>query len=324
MPEKDRGGLCSDTLKVLLVAFVALSFTLAASAQDDGSPVTLEEAKKSLERAKTHINDMKDENLPTLRVRDIYIDANATLVALREGGKEDFSRVVEKVERIPEIKRQALRTKDELEALEQRVNDLRKRGINTTEVEESFQKANREFRNERYEEARGAIDTTYDRVSEAEATSTQVKAFTAAARQNIAYYVSNNLWELIGGFIAFILLAIEGWREYDAYSLVKRRRKLRLRRQVIRDLISEAQRLYFKEREMSESTYNIKNEKYSKMVLDVNRELPVIESRIRDTNTIVTWLAEEKPIEEEYAQIAEARGDVAEDISNPVSKGSEE
>lgn len=241
---------------------------------------SLGEANATLGRAEEAVGEMDGAGLPTNRVEDLLGQANSTFeaqVSLNESGKKaDFSVVVEKSEEIIDVKKDAFMANDQLEVLSERIAEM-EGSYNISEVNSSYRAAVQEFEDERFERCLEKVDETYEKISEAEAASTRLRAVYEASRENIVSFVMRNwLFLIIGGAVA-VFLGWMGKREWRYYRLKSEKEQLDIRKKVLQDLIEETQKKYFETGEIPESTYNIRTSKYGDMIRDINRRIPLLE-----------------------------------------------
>jgi len=263
-------------ITVIAICFLLSSLTIAQSAQ---------KAKVKLNSAQTAIQEMEKEGMQTTRVNDLFFQANISYqahLALNQSGKQtDFSQTIENCEKIIEIKNTAFNVYDEIEALENRIEGLEDKDLNLSKIKASFRSAKEEFRSERYEQAEEKVDETYKRISESQAISNRLQAIYDATRKNIAYFIRNN-WQW---FTLLLVVALVGGaiakRRIEIYLLRKKKQRLLLRKETIKNLIEEAQYSYFEKGDISEETYSTRTDKFGEMLRDLNRRIPLVEEDLR-------------------------------------------
>lgn len=269
--------------KILIIFGLILLFTPLAVSQ------TGKEAYKEIQEVEEAINEMNQTGLPTKRASDLLKEANISYksqVAVNQtGGDPDFSRVMETTEKIRNIKREAYRVEDEIKALEERIQDLESTNLDLKEVKNTFNQAKEEFASERFEQAKEKIDQTYEEISSAQAVSTRVRAIYEASRENVVSFVRNNWRTLLIVLVSFPASFWIAYREVYFYLLKKRKKRLKMRKGVIKDLIKESQYKYFEKGDMPEATYNVRTSKYGEMIRDLNRRIPLINEELMKRNS---------------------------------------
>ncbi len=269
--------------KAVIIYLAILLVGAVAVAQEE---VTWSESLQRLESARESVKEMRDAGIPDQRVTDLYEQVNATFYAENRSLTPDYSSVVEGARQIESIRQIAFRVHDNLQILNETVKELRREGLNTSEVEQHFHNARIEFRNERFEAAQDQIEETYNAISNARALSTRAAAFSEAARQNIVSFIDRNKWRLLVWTVVLALLGIFGYREVRAFLLFRRKQRLQKRKTVLEELIAESQREYFEEGGLPEETYKTRMDKYGEMIRDINRQLPIIKEELEEKFTL--------------------------------------
>lgn len=260
----------------IFVLFAVLLLVSAATGE------TAQEASNALEEAENVIQEMNNSDIPTQRVSDLYEQANKTYSAQlkrnRSGKETDYSIVLDTVEQIKDIRTEAFRTKDQLDILRSRINELDKdKELNLSEAKEELEEAEIEFEDERFEKSQEHINLAYQEISEAQSTVTQAQAFASATQDRFQTFLENNWKRLTAAILIVAVFSYLLYKEYQIYSLKKKKQNLKQKREVLQDLISETQKKYFQKNELAESAYNTRTDKYGEMIRDINRQIPLID-----------------------------------------------
>lgn len=290
----DRGkGLVSVAIIMTLLSF-------SAAGQEDVNP------EQELEEIRSIVVEMNESGIPTQRVEDLYSQANSTYntqLARNESGKEtDYSGISEALEQVEDIRTKGFRTKDQIELLRSRIEELDKnQDLNLSAAKSQLEDAEVEFRDERFERAQEHIDNGYEEISEAQSAVTQAQAFAEATQDNLRNFVEEN-WKILSAVSgSSIIIIYIVYKEYLILRLKKRRKKLKRKRDVLQDLIAESQDKYFQKNDLSESAYNTRTDRYGEMIRDINRQLPLIEEELEKRNSL-SLLIREKFLEGEEAE----------------------
>jgi Arc/MetJ family transcription regulator len=119
----------------------------------------------ALQNANNSIQEMQKMGFPTTRPSDILLEAQQIFLAQtaleEQKGNPDYTLVLERLQKIESIKRQAIETNDELKALEIQIEEL---DIDTKHVKEIYNQAVEEFNAERYERAKEKIELAYKKI----------------------------------------------------------------------------------------------------------------------------------------------------------------
>lgn len=303
--------------KTLTLALLTLLVITSASAASGNYT----EIRNQLEDARNAIQKMENAGIPTERVESLYTTANRSFMAQKtlaeqQGIKPDFSRTRELVNQIINIKQTAMRVNDRINSLEERINELEKRDLNLTGVKQAFQNLNQTFQNQRFEEAENQVEKVYAEISEAQSVQTQVQAFASAQQENLATiyqnsltYAVNNWKKLSIATILGIILVVVSFREYKLWRLEKRREDMLDKKEVIEDMIEEAQHQYFVKGKGSEIAFNTRMDKFQEMKRDTEQEINELESRLQSIKGLPVISPEIKERSEEF----QAQGEVMEE-----------
>ena len=220
-----------------------------------------------------------------MRIKDTYSLAEqiyfAQIVAEDKKQVGEYGIILEKCREIKNIKIKAFQNRDELRVLEERINETSKnKEVNLSGVLESFEKARQEFYDERYEQSLVLIDNTYQKISEAESSAAQSKIFYIAASKTLANFFIKNWWIIL--IVVVILLGIYfiTKNRIEKYLIKRRIKKLGLEENVLKELITKTQKDYFEKGVISEGNYNIKMKKFSELIRDIHREVPLLKEEL--------------------------------------------
>jgi len=270
---------------VISVIFILLIASFTSFVYAQGEKREKEVAYEAILAAKDHMSKMQAAGFSIKRVNDTVIEAIVLYegqVALEEKtGSADYSKVIETANSVAEIRKEAFKVYDELNALSKRLEELSK-SQDMTEAIEIFNEAKREFEDERYEQTREAIDTCYKKINELQATFTRIKAIYEASTKTLAGFFARNYKTLT--IIALILLIIYFFfgEKIMCYFLNRAIRKLEIEKQTLSNLIKKAQYEYFQKGAISEATYRIRISKFSELIRDINRRIPLLRVKIEE------------------------------------------
>ncbi len=239
------------------------------------------EANNSLSEAKLAIQQMKEANFSVQRVTDLFLEAEQIFksqVALKNaGGKPDFSLILDRTKKILELKEKSFRISDELKALRLRIDES---DVNTSEVEEIYLEAVKEFNDERYDRSEELIEKAYRKLSELESRAARIAAFYEAVSKTFENFIKEN-WKKIVFISAIILLLLVIFHNrIKVYRLKRKLERLKLRRKVLNELIAKNQMDYFQFRKIGEDTFHIREKKFGELVRDIDRQIPLIREQL--------------------------------------------
>ncbi|MCK5023781.1 MAG: hypothetical protein KAS04_06400, partial [Candidatus Aenigmarchaeota archaeon] len=274
--------LAVSIIAVLVAGFLYTNSTgiptgLAVASFDESLDV-----KNALWNANSDLQIMKDAGLSTVRYNDLLMFTeqiyNIQYTIEKEGGNSDYSEFYKKINELQKMKFNAFKAMDELDALELTMNQID--GIDISEAENIYNESKTEFLSERYEKSMDLVNDAYEKISELESVETRIAVFYEATSRNITSLISNS-WKEILIAIGAIVFAFFMLKKPIKRKLIKRKiKELVIRKETLKDMISKTQREYFDRGELSESNYHIRTRKYSDMIREINRQIPLLKEEL--------------------------------------------
>ncbi len=235
----------------------------------------------SLSKAEFKIKEMKEANLSTERVSDVYLKAkqlyDAQVALEKAGGKPDYSLAKKKIKKIEDLKEKGFLLADELKALKLRIKES---DVNTTKAEIIYSEALKEFEDERYEKAKKLIEKTYTKLSELESTAARIGAFYEAVSKTFENFIRENFKKIISVILIISVTLIVLRNRIKIYRLKKKLRLLELRKEILKKLIKKTQSDYFEKGIIGEDTYTLRIDKFGELIRDINRQIPLVKANI--------------------------------------------
>jgi len=265
---------------ILLIASF-MSFALAQQEEKREKEVAYE----AILAAKDHMSKMQAVGFSVKKANDTILEATALYeaqVALEEKtGSADYSKVIETANSVAEIRKEAFEVNDELNALNSRIEELSK-SQDMSEAIAIFNEAKKEFEDERYEQAKEAIDRCYQKINELQATSTKIKAIYKASTKTLAGFFERN-YKVIAVIVFIALIIYFIFRDKIALNLVKKGiERLQLEKETLAEMIKQTQFDYFQKGSMSESMYRVRETKFGELTRDIERRLSIERFKLED------------------------------------------
>lgn len=280
---------------LILASLIVMAMLLANSISAEEA-VTLGTANSSLSLEAQQINSslsllekdmekMAAEGFRINRYNDTLTEAYQLFeiqAALEKNGMEtDYTRLYDKIGALTELKQNAYQAMDELKALELAINQSKI--ANLSLVLEIYDNAESELNSERYENCILAIDKAYKKMSELEAIQTKLKAFYEATSRGVWNFIKER-WEIILAVtVLVIVLYLITYPKIKVKVLSVKIDRLERRKVAITNLIAKTQKDYFEEGKIPETVYLIRTKKYSEMIRDINRQIPLLREEIELT-----------------------------------------
>ncbi len=263
---------------IIMSLFFSLNFSQAYSNESIEAKVCLNESLQIMQ-------DMHDAGFNTLMANDTYYLAEqiyfAQLVAEDKKQVGEYGIILGKCKEIKDIKIKAFQNRDELRVLEERINETSKnKDVNLTGVLESFGTAKQEFYDERYGQSLILIEETYQKISEAESNAAQSKVFYIAASKTLGNFFIKNWWIILSVIAVLLVIYLITKSRIEKFLIKRRIKKLGLEEKVLKELIAKTQKDYFEKGIISEGNYNIKIKKFSELIRDIHREVPLLREEL--------------------------------------------
>lgn len=322
-----------DRKTVLLIFFITLLVGPAAAQSENHS-----EIRETLQDAEQDIQEMREADIPTERVESLWTTANRSFRAQKglaeEGGQADFSRVRELTGNIADLRETALMVNDRLNALQNRIDELEDSNLNLTGVNQAFQEVNSTFHNQRFEDAESQVENVYSEISEAQSVQTQVQAFASAQQESliglynqVTGYAAEN-WKMLS--VAGVLGLVIFWilfREYRLWRLEIRREDMVEKKEVIDNMIEQAQQEYYVKGKGSKIAFETRMDKFQEMKRDTEQEINELESKLQSLEGVPVISPEIRDRSEEFEQegeIMDESGEVKGSLDRISERGEKE
>ncbi len=277
---------CSGKAGKVALAVVLLAVLLIPPSLSQEPSEKALEANASIMEAEKLIEEVSEAGFGTTQLDDILLSARqiyrAQLALESQGGQSDFTLVFEMLDRIEALHSRAFDVGDEIYALKSHVEDVRESGMGMEEIDALFAQAEDEFMKERYDSAASLVEDTYDKISEAESKSTTAYVIYTAATQSLTGFLLQN-WLYMT--IIIVVGASSFFITKNRLTIQRMKRKifhLENEKDILQSLIRKTQDEYFGKKSLAEDTYEIRIKKFSEMMRDINRQIPLLKEQIEN------------------------------------------
>jgi hypothetical protein len=247
------------------------------SRQHDDANASLSEANGSIER-------MRAAGLPLAQVSDLLLLAQEWFSgqsALELAGESpDYRFTFQKVLEIKQIERSAFSVSDELKALLARMGQSAP-GVNLSEAKTLQEEASKEFADGRYSEAQKQIDLAYEKVELAEAQFVHENTMLESTRKTLENFLKDN-WQWMLSALALVGAALFLFQKQIRRAILRSRIKsLIIEKKTLEGMMVATQKGFFKEGSVNETAYDVRMKKYKDLVLNINRQLPLLKEELK-------------------------------------------
>ncbi len=220
---------------------------------------TQQEILALLTKAEENIQLMRDADLQTLYVEDLYEQ-------MRDEASEEYvddEKIREKEHFIAEAKDDALYLADVLELKKEEIREFEEiLGLNVSEAWVLYARAEKELENEHYKNAEETMDTITPSLNYIQIESTRVTTLLKAQRNRFMEWLVDNLIWII---LVVIILGISGYYAYkegEVFYIKKKIQKILLQRKALHDLLIRTQNSYFVDKKISGELFTLKVARY--------------------------------------------------------------
>lgn len=289
----------------MIVAALFLLFCVAAEAQE----ITEEQAFDAILEAQDNIQEMTDSGFNTTMANDLMQDArnafageNYTKLLLeterindtrkREQAKKlieaaknalgdkkgDYPTVLLKTSEIIELRNRAFEVYDLMLALDMRIKELSSI-IELKDAGQKLSEAKTYFYSESYDDAEKTANEGFAIVDRKAAEATELNLLYRAGKENLEFFLRENWKKLLIGLFIALVFGLIFYKQLSIILAKKRLDSLRLERQVLLDLIKKAQYERFNLGAITNKEYEIKTSKFKERIVEVEKEIPVLEEK---------------------------------------------
>jgi len=257
------------------------------------------EAAHSIAQAKINLIEIQERQIPTSNANESYqealqlYDAQMALEELHK--KARFDLIMEYTANVAEIKKVAFNAQDELNIFV-RVFKSSNQSMNLSAMFNDYEAILQSFEEERFEDTINLIEEGYATLSEVQSSQTTFNIFYASTTKNIKDFFATQ-WKtiliIIGAIFLFLLLF---WNTLLRLKIRSELHTLIIRRKSLKELIKKLQSDYFTHKNIPASSYQIKLKKFESMILDINRQIPLLkEDMVKiETKKTPTYLPKDK------------------------------
>lgn len=230
------------------------------------------------------MQEMNESGFNTIRINDTLnsaTDAYLVQKTLKDRRKKyDFAAALSTCEEIKEIKKQAVESSYELEALIKYYNMSLTKDMNTTEIDIIIEEIKNEKSSERYEKIPALIEKAYTEISRTVSSYTALNSFYKNTTRNLKLFLEKN-WKWLGFLVLVLGILFFAYRfRIRKWNIEKKLNALDIRKRTIKSLIMNLQKNYFQGGDVSESEYNIKTKKLAELIRDIDRQIPLLQEEM--------------------------------------------
>lgn len=291
------------SVAIMFIFIIAIAY--AQNATRDDAVKAIEQAEQDMQEmmeagfSVDHINDTLFTAKKALERADFaeLLRKNATGELAEEAKKAlegldyegfTYDNVLEYTQEISSRKEKAYELSDSIRALEIKIEGSKKevvplspiggsRAIDTSGADAILEDAKIAFEKERYDETETLLAEANQNLETKKAELTIVNVITESGK---SFIEKNWLGILIFSAVSVVLGTLV-WKKYRIKRTRDKLKKLKIEHESLQKLMKKTQIERFREGKISESTYNIRMEKYSERLNEVKQTIPVLEDMLK-------------------------------------------
>jgi hypothetical protein len=229
--------------------------------------------------------EMQEDGFNIIRMNDTLKAAKQIhegQMNIKTPSLRDFTLVDSYLEQIHALREQGYVAKDELSYVYSVYEEIKldKPEIDLTEADLVIEEMQFEFDSERYDEAYSLAKDAYSMLIDLEGQYTALNLAYKTTTQTLKSFFVNN-WMAILIVLGSLLIIYLILKNRIGIFLIKHKlKKFAREAEVLKELIKTTQRDYFEGNKMSEATYRIRIKKFSDLMRDINRQIPLLKEAL--------------------------------------------
>ena len=263
-------------LAIFVTIILAFAFLLPCTLAFSNESIY---AKALLDNSSLAIKEMQSKNIHVIRVNELYDEAFSFYqgqIALEENKKKaDYKIIIKNTQNIIKIKNDAMIADDKLKIFLEEYNFV-KQDYDLAEMDQEYNSTIRSFNEERFEDTPALIDKGYQRLSEIQSKQTALRLFTQTITEGVKKFLMEN-WKWLSSLIIIgSILLIVFWKTIRKLRIRKQLYNLNIQKDTLYSLIKKLQSNYFKSKDISETEYYSKIDKFKEMIREIDRKMPLL------------------------------------------------
>jgi hypothetical protein len=266
-------------LFILLVVLFSFSFALAAE-----NLTQQQIAQNCLNSSRLIIDGLNQTNISPIRFEDMYSKAeslySAQSIVLERSKKADFKTIILYCDQIVELRETATEAIDSFSVFLSFYNETINRNMDTTSIDKIVSQISGEISGERYENVLALIDEGYKQVGIVRSEQTALALAYSATAKRLKDFVIQNWLEILIVFCVLLAFYLFYRTKISLWILERKLKLLNIRRESLRKLLGDTQKLYFQDGKISDNDYRVRVKNFSDLVRDIDRQIPMVQADI--------------------------------------------
>lgn len=195
--------------------------------------------------------------------------------------KTDYNLIIENAARITQAKEDAFYVYDVLALKEQEIREFEQiSGINASAAWDLHNKAENEFKNERYQNAKERLAAITPKLDQIQVDATRLTTQLLAQKNRFVEWIKDNLLWILFVLLIFVTTSLFFYKKMELSLLQRNINHLHIEQEVLADLMKKAQRDYYKDGKITKSMYMMKTHLYKTRAEEIKTMLPVLQKEL--------------------------------------------
>lgn len=280
--------------KRLIYFLFVLAFLFSILGVSASENITEEtRARSCLNESKFIMDEMANLGFNVIRLNDTLNEAKLVFDSQQDYEQRkkpyNYSKVVIYCEDIKKIRASAIGALDEFAGLMRFYNDSVISGMNTSSIDAIVSDIKNEISSERYENIQVLVAKAYDEIIRTKAAYTNLAIFYDSTAGFFKRFFIEH-WAGLSIFVAIVIILYLIYKvQITLFILNRKIEKLKIRKETIKGLIMKIQRDYFQDGRIPEAEYSIKTRKFAELILDIDRQIPLLQEDVARLEKHMQW-----------------------------------
>ncbi len=235
------------------------------------------EIAAQISAAEEDIREMKEVGLSTTYVSDILIE----MLDEANDAKPEYPLIEERANSIEAIKQNAFYVNNLLRLKKTEILEFEIiTGLNATPAWELYSKAETELRDERYDNARTALNGVTPTLDETQLEATRLSTILRAQKNRFLEWFKLNIRNILITLVVLAILIFISYKKMQMFIVRRKIDQLIIEQEVLQELMKKAQLEYFDEKRITKSMYLMKMDMYKTRIEEIKAEQPVLQAAL--------------------------------------------
>ena len=233
-----------------------------------------EQIEHVINTSSKYVEEMNNAGFSTYYVTDILLDMKDEA----SDTKIDYEKILANAALISKAREDAFYVYDLLTLKEIEIIEFEQiSGINASSAWQLYNNAQTEFENERYENAKEALNAITPKLDQIQVDATRLTTQLLAQKNRFMEWVKNNVISIVLTIFVIAGLALFFYKKMEISLIQRKITHLQIEQEVLADLMKRAQKEYYNDGKITKSMYTMKTELYKNRTEEIKTTLPILQ-----------------------------------------------